>query len=86
MWDLESGECTKTLKGHTDWVNNVAISPDGRTVVSGSNDNTVRWGVELRGSYVEAMLRCAVLRCVVLCCGAQLLGRCAMLCSASEAA
>ena len=42
MWDLESGECTKTLEGHTSSVRSVAISPDGRTVVSGSGDNTVR--------------------------------------------
>ena len=80
VWDLESGECTKTLEGHTHWVSSVAISPDGKTVVSGSYDKTVRWGVELCGSYVVcsvvlccvlccAVLCCAVLCCAVLCCG-----------------
>ncbi len=47
MWDLESGSCTKTLKGHTNGVTSVAISPDGGTIVSVSVDNTIRWGVEL---------------------------------------
>ena len=63
MWDLESGECTKTLEGHTDFVRSVAISPDGKTAVSGSDDNTVRWDVGLSGSY--AALCYAVLCCAV---------------------
>jgi len=32
----------QTLEGHTDWVNSVAFSPDGKQIVSGSNDRTVR--------------------------------------------
>ena len=47
VWDLDSGEVKSTLKGHTASVNSVAISPDGKTIVSGSgsyraSDNTVR--------------------------------------------
>ena len=30
------------LEGHTNWVTSVSISADGRRVVSGSDDNTVR--------------------------------------------
>ena len=42
VWDLASGECKSTLEGHTSDVNTVAISPDGKTIVSGSDDQTLR--------------------------------------------
>ncbi len=42
FWDLESGECIRTLEGHTDYVSSVRITPDGKTVVSGSHDKTLR--------------------------------------------
>ena len=46
VWDVATGECVATLKGHSDRVNGVAISPDGRRVVSGSNDRTLKlWGL-----------------------------------------
>ena len=36
-----------TLEGHEEEVNSVAYSPDGETLVSGSNDKTIRfWDVE----------------------------------------
>ena len=41
VWDMY-GQCMNTLKGHTDFVRSVAISPDGTTIVSGSHDRTVR--------------------------------------------
>ena len=31
----------RTLEGHTDWVPAVAVTPDGRRVVSGSWDKTL---------------------------------------------
>ena len=33
-------ECT--LRGHSGWVRSVAYSPDGKHIVSGSFDNTVK--------------------------------------------
>ena len=42
MWDLASGTQTTRFDGHTGWVNAVAVTPDGRQVVSGGWDRTVR--------------------------------------------
>ncbi|HEX8998362.1 MAG TPA: DUF4365 domain-containing protein, partial [Blastocatellia bacterium] len=42
VWELDSGRCLATLKGHTDHVCEVAVTPDGRRIVSGSDDETVR--------------------------------------------
>lgn len=42
VWDLASGELQSKLEGHTGNVNSVAISPDNNSIVSGSDDMTVR--------------------------------------------
>ncbi|KAJ3017585.1 UNVERIFIED_CONTAM: Receptor-interacting serine/threonine-protein kinase 4 [Siphonaria sp. JEL0065] len=42
LWDTRTGDCTRTLEGHTHWVYAVSISADGEKIVSGSNDNTVK--------------------------------------------
>ncbi len=52
LWDVRTGRELKSLKGHTDSVRYVGFSPDGRRIVSGSDDNSMRlWdpltGVEL---------------------------------------
>ena len=31
-----------TLRGHTDWVNTLAWSPDGKCIASGGYDNTIQ--------------------------------------------
>src|SRR5207249_1200637 len=36
LWDLNGGKLIRTLQGHEAEVNDVAFSPDGRRVVSGS--------------------------------------------------
>ena len=36
LWDLESGDLIRELKGHTEWVFSVAFSPDGRRAYSTS--------------------------------------------------
>ena len=40
---------TIIFKGHKDWVNSVAFSPDGTMIASGSNDDTIKlWNLEGR--------------------------------------
>jgi len=47
LWDVNSGVIKTTLSGHTDGIRSIAFSPDGRVLVSGSNDTTMRfWDVE----------------------------------------
>ena len=42
VWDMATGKETSKLEGHIYFVRSVAISPDGKTIVSGSDDRTVR--------------------------------------------
>ncbi len=42
LWNVTSGELKWALTGYTFAINCVAFSPDGRTLVSGNYDNTVR--------------------------------------------
>jgi hypothetical protein len=42
LWDVASGQERATLKGHAAGVSSVAFSPDGKTLATGSADNTVR--------------------------------------------
>ena len=42
VWDTATGQEVRTLQGHSDLVRSVALSPDEKTIASGSNDRTVR--------------------------------------------
>jgi hypothetical protein len=42
LWEVTSGRDLRTFKGHSGTVNGVAFSPDGRTLLSGSDDGALR--------------------------------------------
>ena len=47
VWNVDTGECMVTLKGHTDIIRSVALNHDGTKIVSGSRDKTIRvWNVD----------------------------------------
>ena len=43
IWDARTGELLETLRGHTRRVWDVAFTPDGRGLVSGSADETLKY-------------------------------------------
>jgi WD40 repeat protein len=50
-----TGECVTSLRGHTDRVNSVAVSPDGQYVISGSWDKTVKIWDRMTGECVTSL-------------------------------
>src|ERR1700712_4592776 len=42
IWDVSTGYCVKTIRGHADWVRDVSPSFDGRFLLSAGNDFTAR--------------------------------------------
>lgn len=47
LWDLESGKELRRFKGHTHGIRSLALSPDGRHLLTGSFDWSIRlWDVE----------------------------------------
>jgi len=46
LWNLQGRQIGKTFTGHTDYIDDVALSPSGQTLLSGSLDKTVKvWNV-----------------------------------------
>ncbi|NTW10098.1 MAG: WD40 repeat domain-containing protein, partial [Chlorobiaceae bacterium] len=46
LWDVKSGQLLHTYRGHVLEVQSVDISPDGKTIVSGSDDRKIKlWGI-----------------------------------------
>lgn len=46
VWDIRKKEILYTLRGHTDTVTGLSLSPDGSYILSNSMDNTIRiWDV-----------------------------------------
>ena len=55
VWNFPSGQLKTTLQGHTEAVNALAASADGKVLASGSDDKTVKiWNLET-GAVVRAL-------------------------------
>lgn len=42
VWDAKSGRCVANLMGHDSWVNGVVFHPNGRYILSASDDKSIR--------------------------------------------
>jgi WD40 repeat protein len=42
LWNLATGQQTRTLTANSDAVQSIAFSRDGTTLVSGNEDNTIK--------------------------------------------
>ncbi len=46
IWDVKTGKVIHTLKGHTDNIDGMCVSANGKTILSGGSDGTARlWDV-----------------------------------------
>lgn len=66
IWDVTTGYCVKTLRGHADWVRDVSPSFDGRWLLSAGTDQTARlWDAtsgEVKATFLdhEHVIECCV--------------------------
>lgn len=49
--DMQMGQTLRTLEGHSNRIFSLAISSDGLTLISGSEDKTIRYGIGRQGSF-----------------------------------
>lgn len=67
IWDVTTGYCVKTLRGHGDWVRAVSPSFDGRWLLSAGNDQVARlWDAgsgEVKATFLghEHVIECCAL-------------------------
>ena len=45
VWDFETGDYERTLKGHTDQVNDVAFDTSGKLLASSAADMSIKVGI-----------------------------------------
>jgi WD40 repeat protein len=47
FWNVNNGQCIKTLNGHTDWVNCLLLLKNGQ-LASGSWIKQLKYGIQIR--------------------------------------
>jgi WD40 repeat protein/serine/threonine protein kinase len=57
LWEVSTGQCIRTIEGHTKDVSSVGFSPDGRWGISGSLDMTLRLWETSSGRCVRTIQR-----------------------------
>jgi WD40 repeat protein len=58
LWETATGQVRRDFKGHQGWINSLAFAPDGRTLVTASEDTTALvWDVLSRDGQRPAALR-----------------------------
>jgi WD40 repeat protein len=55
LWDVASGSELRTLIGRTEWIDSVALSPNGRFLASGSHDGTIYLWDAARGRELRTL-------------------------------
>ena len=56
LWDVPSGKVRRTLKGHTGYVDSISFAPNGKLLVSSSEDRTNRLWDTASGTELARML------------------------------
>ncbi|MXY99117.1 T9SS type A sorting domain-containing protein [Candidatus Poribacteria bacterium] len=58
LWTVSTGEKITSLMGHPGWINAIAFSPDGETLVSGGDDEMLRlWDITPYASATQEIVR-----------------------------
>ena len=80
VWDIETGELSASYTGHRDWVTSIAWHPNGKSLVAGAADGSIRaWRTErdpmrVKGRVFPSFVRHNQRRMLVKTDGAAVLG------------